>query len=92
MARRRKAYFSDLMMQNVEYTAFSRVCDSKGNRGTRYVLSEPMAKEVKEYFEKFENVKFGKAHYRYAPEIVHDTLILLDKIPKEKTEMPFTKV
>lgn len=92
MARRRKAYFSDLMMKNVEYTAFSRVRDAKGNRGTRYVLSEPMSKEAREYFEKFENVKFGKAHYRYAPEIVHDTLILLDKIPKEKTEMPFTKV
>lgn len=51
-----------------------------------------MAKEVKEYFEKFENVKFGKAQYRYAPEIVYDTLILLDKILKEKTETPFTKV
>lgn len=42
MARRRKAYFSDLMMQNVEYTAFSRVRDAKGNRGTRYVLREPI--------------------------------------------------
>lgn len=82
MSRRRKAYFSDIVMKNVGFTAFSRVYDTKGNRGTRYVLSEPMAKEAKAYFEEFENVKFGKVRLRYAPEIVYDTLILLDKIPK----------
>lgn len=80
-ARRRKAYFSDIATQCIGFSAFQRITDSHGNKGTRYVLTEPLTKEKQAYFTKFENVRFGKAQYRYAPEIVHDTLILLDKIP-----------
>ena len=59
------------------YHNFSRV-KNKNDRGWRYTLSKPLTETQREELMKSKNVILGSATYRYAPEIVYNTVILLD--------------
>lgn len=63
------------------YTGFAKVTGNKGS-GYRYTLSNKLTREQHDYLAQYDNVDFGIAQYRYAPEIKHDTVILLDKMSK----------
>ena len=76
---RRKASILDLMKLGVEYFKFERVKNSEGKKGTRYTLEKPLTDSQHEHLSKFKNVILSSCNYRYAPEIQHQTVILLDK-------------
>lgn len=61
------------------YTGFARVTGNKGS-GYRYTLSDKLTREQHDYLAQYDNVDFGTAQYRYAPEIKYDTVILLDRM------------
>lgn len=63
------------------YTGFAKVTGNKGS-GYRYTLSNKLTREQHDYLAQYDNVDFGTAQYRYAPEIKHDTVILLDRMSK----------
>lgn len=77
--RRQKATLMDLYDLNVQYHATQRVKDKEGRRGTRYVLSAPLTSDQKDILQAFKNVYISTCFYRYAPEIVYDTIIIMDK-------------
>ena len=77
--RRRKASILDLMKNNVEYFKFERVKNAEGKRGTRYTLEKPLTDSQLEYLSQFKNVILSTCNYRYAPEIEHQVVIILDK-------------
>ena len=76
--KRRKLYhFHNMIQDNIEYFDFQYVSNNQGQKGTRYLLSNPLTEEQKNKLEKYDNVIISECHYRYAPEIKHTTLILL---------------
>lgn len=77
--RKLKAYPSTLYDNNIAYFAFSRVKRLDGVTGYRYILSKALTDEQKQVLEKYNNVCYGTATYRYAPEQKYNTIILLDK-------------
>ena len=62
------------------YHNFSRVKNktNKNDRGWRYTLSKPLTEIQRDELLRSKNVILGSATYRYAPEIVYNTVILLD--------------
>lgn len=77
--RRKKASILDLIRLNVEYFKFERVKNSEGKKGTRYTLEKPLNESQSTYLSQFKNVILSTCSYRYAPEIKHQVLIILDK-------------
>ena len=70
------------------YTGFAKVTGNKGS-GYRYTLSNKLTREQHDYWAQYDNVEFGTAQYRYAPEIKYDTVILLNRMPKvEESKVP----
>lgn len=63
------------------YTGFAKVTGNKGS-SYRYTLSNKLTREQHDYLAQYDNVDFGTAQYKYAPEIKHDTVILLDRMSK----------
>lgn len=63
------------------YTGFAKVTGNKGS-GYRYTLSSKLTREQHDYLAQYDNVDFGTAQYKYAPEIKYDTVILLDRMSK----------
>lgn len=83
MAKRKIATIYDLDAVGMQYFAFSRVRDkATGERGYRYILDKPVTDAQRQALAWAENIVWGTAQYRYAPEIVHDTVILLDHCKK----------
>lgn len=81
--RRKKANTWDLVETITQgWYAFSRVSNSKGQKGWRYVLCSPLTEEQRESLAKWKNIVISSCSHRYAPEITHDTVILLDKMIK----------
>lgn len=80
--KRQKMNFSDLINMNVNFHDFHRVHDSIGNKGTRYILSNPLTDEQIKVINNFKNTIISSCQYRYAPEIKYTTLIILDKCKK----------
>lgn len=79
--RRKKANTWDLVETITQgWYAFSRVQNSKGQKGWRYVLCSPLTPEQRESLGKWKNIVISSCQYRYAPEITHDTVILMDKM------------
>lgn len=76
---RKKASILDLMKINVEYFKFERVKNAEGKKGTRYTLEKPLNESQSTYLSQFKNVILSTCSYRYAPEIKHQVLIILDK-------------
>lgn len=79
MKKRRKAYFIDIINNNIYYHAFQRIKTKSGVFGWRYVLDKPLNEIQADYFKKFKNVIFGDCYYKYNPQMKYNTLILLDK-------------
>ena len=81
--KRKKANVSDLYANGIKYFAFSRVTNTNtGEKGYKYILCDPLTDEQKEFLAQFKNVIISSATYKYAPEIKHDTVILMDKMIK----------
>lgn len=49
-----------------------------GRYGVRYVLCKPLGERQIRSLAKYSNVKISVARYRYAPEIAHDCVIILE--------------
>ena len=77
--KRKKANIFDLMKINVEYFKYERVKNSEGKKGTRYTLEKSLTESQSTYLSQFKNVILSTCSYRYAPEIKHQVLIILDK-------------
>lgn len=84
MAKRRIATIYDLDATGMQYFDFARVRNAAtGERGYRYMLCKPATDAQRQALTWAKNIVWGTAQYRYAPEIVHDTIILLDHCKKE---------
>ena len=82
--KRKKATVTDLYLKGIQYHAFQRITNTTTKeKGYRYILCDPLTDEQKEALKQFKNVIISSCSYRYAPEINHDTVILMDKIIKE---------
>ena len=62
------------------FNRVSRTNDGKKYSGYRYTLSNPLTDEQVAELSQYSNVEFGKAQYKFAPEINYSTIILIDKI------------
>lgn len=82
--KRQKATLTDLYDLNVRYHATQRVKDKQGNFGTRYILSKELTSEQKALLQAFKNIHFSTCYYKYAPEIVYDTVVIMDKCKSVK--------
>ena len=80
--KRQKMNLRDMDMHGIDFYAHQRVRDSKGNTGYRYILCNPLTDEQIKVVNSFKNTIVSTCHHRYAPEIRHDTLIILDKCKK----------
>lgn len=81
---KRKLDIFDLYDMGIEYHDFQRVTkrDTK-EKGYRYTLSKPLTDSQREQVMRYKNVILGgSCHYKYAPEIRYETLILMDKCIK----------
>lgn len=81
--RRTKMRPADLYELGIDYFYEARVKNSNGERGWRYVLDKPLTPEQEKAVRSFKNTIISTATHRYAPEIVHQTIIILDKCRKE---------
>lgn len=81
--KRQKMQLFDIIALGIDYHAFQRVKDRNGNRGTRYILSTQLTPEQIAAVNRFKNTVISSAMQRYAPEIKYQTIIILDRIPKE---------
>ena len=79
MARtRRKLYhFETMLKDGLTYFDCHAVKSDDGKKGTRYLLCNKLTEAQKEHLQKFDNVVISSCYYRYAPELKHDTLIIL---------------
>lgn len=77
MKKRKLYHFSDLINDGIMFFNFMSVKDNNGKKGIRYLLSNPLTEDQKEKLSKYDNVIISSAVYRYAPEIKHDSIILL---------------
>ena len=77
--KRKKFYFSDIINNNIFYHNFDRIKNAAGVKGWRYVLSEPLSDEKKQYILSFKNVVISECAHKYAPELKYNTLIVFDK-------------
>lgn len=80
MARpRSKMDLRDFESLGVSFIDCSRVRDKKGNRGWRYLMEKRLTEPQRTAVERFQNTIIGTARYRHAPEIVRDTIIIMDQ-------------
>ena len=79
MGRRKiKIQLSDFEAAGIHYIHFERVRNAKGDRGWRYVIEKDLTEAQKNFVLSFKNTILGTAQYRFAPEIIHDTVIVMD--------------
>ena len=77
--RRKKANVLDFDRVGIEYFQFIRVKNDAGITGTRYILTRRLTENQLNFLLYFKNVIVSTCSAKYAPEIVHDTIILADK-------------
>lgn len=77
--KRKKMLLSDMINNDINYFNFNRVKNNLGVSGWRYVLEKPLTDEQKIFILTFKNVVIGDCHYKYAPELKYNTLIIFDK-------------
>lgn len=81
--KKQKMYLGDMLDAGIEYIDFQPVVNKKtGEKGYRYILENPLTEKQVIIINSFKNTVISSCQYRYAPEIKHDTLILLDKCIK----------
>ena len=68
------------------YASFSKVNGAKGI-GYRYTLANKLTREQHDYLAQYDNIDFGEAQYKYAPEIKYDTVVLLDRMNKSAKDV-----
>jgi hypothetical protein len=49
-----------------------------GRKGVRYMLYQPLGERQIRLLAKYSNIKLSVARYRYAPEITHDCVTILE--------------
>lgn len=87
----------DLYNIGVEWFKTTRVIyQPNGARGTRYILDKELTTEQINYLSQFQNVILSTCYYKYAPEIKHKTVLLMDKIidykiPDVLQDTPYTR-
>ena len=84
MSRTRiKLNMYDLYEMGIDWFESHRVYDKKNNNyGTRFVLDKQLTSNQLEKINNYKNVVISDCQYRYAPEIKHTTIILMDKCIK----------
>lgn len=73
-----KLTFSKMIEMGIEYFYFQDVSNGE-KTGTRYTLDKPLTTLQRVKLQEYSNVIISSCSYKYAPEITHDTIILLDK-------------
>jgi hypothetical protein len=48
----------------------------EGQKGMKYLLCDKLTQEQKDHLNDYDNTYISSCHYRYAPEIKHDVLII----------------
>ncbi len=76
---KRKMSFEDIIHLGIEYFAFRRVKCKNGLSGYLYVLDKPLSDGQRKAVSGYKNTVISTCTYRYAPEIKHDSLIILNK-------------
>lgn len=76
MTRRRKATFTDLPAWYKEIRVSRK---SDGVRGTVFVVDRKLTDREREWLATYDNTDFVSVRCQYAPEIVHDGVIIYDK-------------
>ena len=74
-----KLYMEDIYNMGLEWSEVQRVVNGKGVKGYRYILTKKLTDEQKGKIVRYKNVILSTCQYKYAKEITHDTIILLDK-------------
>ena len=69
--------FYTMIKMGIEYFDFQYVSNGE-KTGTRYILDKPLSTLQRAKLQKYSNVIISSCSYKYAPEITHDTIILLD--------------
>lgn len=77
--RKKKMCAGDLSRAGVYYFQSDRVTNAAGKTGTRYIIDGKLTDEQRAYIAGFNNTIISSARHRYAPEIVHPVIIILDK-------------
>ena len=80
--RRIKASFIDIISNDIKYFASQRVKSADGVKGIRFILDAPLTETQKSALKGYKNIIYSNCYYKYAPEIKHCTLIILDKCIK----------
>lgn len=70
--------FIKMSNAGIDYFDFQEV-KKDGKCGYRYLLCRPLTDPQREFLSQYSNVIIGTARNRYAPEIRHDTVILMDE-------------
>ena len=84
MSRRRiKLNMYDLYEMGIDWFESHRVHDRYNNYGTRFVLDKQLTSNQLDTINNYKNVIINECYYRYAPEIKHTTIILMDKCIKK---------
>lgn len=78
MSRRRRLTLAIMMEQGIEYSDFQRVKDATGRTGWRYRLDKRLTADQRTFLSSYGNVVISSAQHRHAPELVFDTVIVLD--------------
>lgn len=80
---RRKTKFTAFDLLNMgcyffeEHKVYSKIDTT--NKGIRYTLDEKLTQEQKDKILAYKNTDIGTCHYRYAPELEYDTVIIMNK-------------
>ena len=77
--KRKKMTLTDMINANINYFSFSRVKNSNGVMGWRYILEKSLNDYQYNIILKFQNTLVSNCFKRLAPEITHQTLTLFDK-------------
>lgn len=67
MKKRRKLYhFADLIRDNITFCDYHTVTDGHGNKGTSYLLADPLTDEQMDRLKKYDNVVLTTCESRIA--------------------------
>lgn len=77
-----KASFIDIINNDIKYFASQRVKNADGVKGTRFILDVPLTEAQKSALKGYKNIIYSTCYYKYAPEIKHNTLVVLDRCIK----------
>lgn len=80
--KKKKASFYDIINNDIKYFASQRVKNADGIKGIRFILDAPLTEAQKSALKGYKNIIYSNCYYKYAPEVKHATLVILDKCIK----------